>query len=79
MAEDGVVAVFGDKSIWASNSPWKSEVKAVIREFLGERRQAGSGNYQRPERGYIEELQDSPFSQVTRTPAPVRRSAAWRV
>jgi SAM-dependent methyltransferase len=72
VATDGVVAVFGDNSIWAANAAWKSEVKAVLVDFLGERRRAGDGTYRRP-RPYTEDLAGSPFSAWTRLSVPVRR------
>jgi SAM-dependent methyltransferase len=72
VAADGVVAIFGDNSIWAANAPWKSEITLVLAEFLGERRRAGDGVYQRP-RPYSEDLDGSPFSSWTRVTVPVRR------
>ena len=71
---DGVVAIFGDNSIWAANAPWKDEVKTVLAEFLGEQRRAGSGTYTRPSRSYTEDLDQSPFSSWTQLRVPVRRT-----
>jgi trans-aconitate methyltransferase len=73
VAADGVVAVFGDNSIWAANASWKSEIKAVLAEFLGEQRRAGDGTYRRPVRSYTDDLDESPFSSWTRVTVPVRR------
>jgi trans-aconitate methyltransferase len=73
VAADGVVAVFGDNSIWAANAPWKSEIKAVLAEFLGEQRRAGDGLYGRPARPYTDDLDESPFSSWTQLRVPVRR------
>ncbi len=72
VAADGVVAIFGDNSIWAANAPWKSEIKAVLAEFLGERRRAGDGTYRRP-RPYTDDLDRSPFSTWTQQTVPIRR------
>ena len=72
VAPDGVVAIFGDNSIWAANAPWKSEITSVLAEFLGERRRAGDGTYRRP-RPYTDDLDQSPFSSWTQTTVPVRR------
>lgn len=72
VAPNGVVAIFGDNSIWAANAPWKTEIKAVLADFLGDQRRAGEGTYQRP-RPYTEDLEQSPFSSWTRTTVPVRR------
>lgn len=69
---DGVVAIFGDNSIWAANAPWKSEIKAVLAEFLGEQRRAGDGTYRRP-RPYTDDLDQSSFSHWTQQTVPVRR------
>ena len=73
VAADGVLAVFGDNSIWAANAPWKSEIKAVLAEFLGEQRRAGDGTYRRPSRSYTDDLDESPFSSWTQVTVPVRR------
>jgi ubiquinone/menaquinone biosynthesis C-methylase UbiE len=73
VAEDGVVALFGDRSIWAANNPWKAEVRTVITEFLGERRRAGAGTYQQPDRSQLDYLQDSAFSAVEQIQVPIRR------
>ena len=69
----GVVAIFGDDSIWAANAPWKSEIQTVLAEFLGERRRAGNGTYTRPPRPYTDDLDASPFSAWERVVVPVRR------
>jgi SAM-dependent methyltransferase len=72
VAPDGVVAIFGDNSIWAANAPWKSEIKAVLAEFLGEQRRAGEGTYRRP-RPYTDDLAKSPFCSWAQVTVPVRR------
>ncbi len=73
VSADGVVAVFGDNSIWAANAPWKTEVQAVLAEFLGDHRRAGAGTYTRPPRPYTDDLDASPFSAWDRVVVPVRR------
>lgn len=45
VAPDGAVAILGDNSIWADNAGWKSEIKIILAEFLGDRRRAGAGTY----------------------------------
>jgi hypothetical protein len=70
---DGVVAILGDNSIWAANAAWKSEIKTILAEFLGEQRRAGSGTYRRPPRPYTEDLQASPFPDWEQITVPVRR------
>lgn len=72
VAPDGVVAVFGDNSIWADNAGWKSEIKAVLAEFLGADRRAGSGTYQRPA-PYTDDLDASEFCDWEQLTVPVRR------
>jgi trans-aconitate methyltransferase len=72
VASDGVLAIFGDNSIWAANASWKSEIKVVLAEFLGGQRRAGDGTYRRP-RPYTDDLDASPFSAWTQTTVRVRR------
>nr|WP_280949256.1 class I SAM-dependent methyltransferase [Friedmanniella luteola] len=72
VAADRLVAIFGDNSIWAANAPWKSEIKAVLADFLGEQRRAGDGTYERP-RPYTDDLEGSPFSSWSQVTVPVRR------
>lgn len=71
---DGVVAIFGDNSIWAANAAWKREIKTILAEFLGEQRRAGEGDYLRPSRSYTDDLDESPFSNWTQVVVPVRRT-----
>ncbi|HEY5848738.1 MAG TPA: class I SAM-dependent methyltransferase [Microlunatus sp.] len=72
VAPDGVVAILGDNSIWADNAGWKSEIKTILAEFLGEDRRAGSGTYQRPA-PYTDDLDASVFSDWEQIKVPVRR------
>ena len=67
-----MVAILGDNSIWADNAGWKSEIKTILAEFLGERRRAGSGTYQRPT-PYTDDLEGSAFSAWEQLKVPVRR------
>jgi ubiquinone/menaquinone biosynthesis C-methylase UbiE len=73
VAPDGVVAILGDNSIWADNAGWKSEIKTILAEFLGQDRRAGQGTYQRPPRPYAEDLSASMFSDWEQHTVPVRR------
>lgn len=71
---DGVVAVFGDNSFWAAGSPWKSAVRSVVKDFLGEHRRAGQGTFQHHDRPYSEIMAESPFNRVEELTVPVRRT-----
>lgn len=73
VAPAGAVAIFGDSSFWAGGSPWKSAVRSVIQDFLGERRRAGTGTFHHHDRPYTEILTESPFDQVEEVRVPVTR------
>lgn len=73
VATDGVVAIFGDGSVWSSDSPWAQAVRSVVQEFLGEQRRAGEGVFRPSTRPYREILADSAFSQVSEVRVPVTR------
>jgi len=73
VAADGAVAVFGDNSFWAAGNPWKTAVRQVIQDFLGEQRRAGSGAFQHHDRPYSDILAESPFRVVEETRVPVQR------
>ncbi|WP_018506349.1 class I SAM-dependent methyltransferase [Parafrankia discariae] len=70
----GAVAIFGDSSFWEASSEWKKGVRAVIQEFLGERRRAGGGVFSHHNRPYSEILAESPFHEVEEVTVPVRRT-----
>ncbi|GGJ90501.1 hypothetical protein GCM10010123_20400 [Pilimelia anulata] len=75
VTDTGVVAIFGDHSFWTATSDWKTAVRAVISDFLGEQRRAGTGGtFQHHDRPYSDILAESPFSQVTEHTVPVRRT-----
>jgi trans-aconitate methyltransferase len=75
VAARGAVAIFGDSSFWAADSDWKRDVRAVITDFLGEERRAGSaGTFQHHNRPYTDILAESPFSQVQEYRVPVHRT-----
>lgn len=74
VAPDGVVAVFGDNSFWATGSPWKEAVRDVVKSFLGEERRAGSGTFQHHNRPYSEIMEESPFNEVAELRVPVQRT-----
>jgi trans-aconitate methyltransferase len=73
VAQDGVVAIFGDNSFWAAGSPWKSAIRRVVQDFLGEQRRAGAGVFQHHDRPYSEIMQESAFSVVEEVRVPVHR------
>lgn len=77
VAPEGVVAVFGDKSLWRTSSPWKDAVRAVVQEFLGVERRAGERRYTNHDLPYSEVLRASAFDLVTEATVPVRRT--WTV
>lgn len=73
VAPDGAVAIFGDNSFWTAGSPWKSAVRAVIQDFLGEERRAGAGVFSHHDRPYSEIMEESVFGQVEERRVPVHR------
>lgn len=73
VAPDGAVAIFGDNSFWAAGNPWKTAVRQVIQDFLGEQRRAGSSTFQHHDRPYSEIMAESPFNVVEETQVPVQR------
>lgn len=73
VSPDGAVAIFGDSSFWAVDTHWSHLVRAVVQDFLGEKRRAGQGTFQHHTRPYSEIMEESAFSQVTETRVPVRR------
>jgi trans-aconitate methyltransferase len=74
VAPDGAVAIFGDNSFWVATSPWKTAVRSVIQDFLGEQRRAGGGTFNHHDRPYSEIMQESPFNQVEEITVPVQRN-----
>ncbi|MBV9013408.1 MAG: methyltransferase domain-containing protein [Pseudonocardiales bacterium] len=73
VAPDGAVAIFSDNSFWAAGSPWKTAVRSVIQNFLGERRRAGHSTFNHHDRPYSEIMEESPFSVVEEFRVPVQR------
>ncbi|RBO88494.1 MULTISPECIES: class I SAM-dependent methyltransferase [Nocardia] len=74
VAPDGAVAIFGDSSFWAAGSPWKSAVRSVVKDFLGDERRAGDGTFKHHDRPYSEIMRESPFSHVEEFTVPVHRT-----
>ncbi|MFJ3034038.1 class I SAM-dependent methyltransferase [Curtobacterium pusillum] len=74
LAPGGVVAIFGDRSVWAANAPWKTTALDTVREFLGAERRAGDGTYQAPSRDYADDLVAAGYVGVQRQSVPVRRT-----
>lgn len=70
----GAVAIFGDSSLWAATSPWKTAVRSVIQRYLGEERRAGSGTFAEHNRPYDEIMRESPFDRVEEFRVPVTRT-----
>lgn len=70
----GMVAVFGDRSVWAANAAWKTATLDVVREFLGDERRAGAGAYRAPTEDYADDLRSAGLRDVRRQLVPVRRT-----
>jgi trans-aconitate methyltransferase len=74
VAPQGAVAIFADSSPWSSPAPWKAAVRAVVQEFLGEQRRAGSGVWHLHDRPFRDILRESVVSDVEEVTVPVRRT-----
>lgn len=74
VAPNGAVAVFGDNSFWAAGSPWKTAVRSIIKDFLGEQRRAGQGTFNHHDRPYSEIMRESVFCEVEELRIPVERT-----
>ncbi|WAL75105.1 class I SAM-dependent methyltransferase [Kitasatospora sp. YST-16] len=74
VAPGGAVAIFGDNSFWAADSPWKQSVRAVVQSFLGEERRAGNSTFKHHDRPYSEIMEESPFNRVEEVRVPVHRT-----
>jgi trans-aconitate methyltransferase len=74
VAQGGAVAIFGDNSFWTADSPWKQSVRAVVQDFLGEARRAGTGTFNHHNRPYSDIMEESPFNQVEEVRVPVHRT-----
>ncbi|MFJ3214431.1 class I SAM-dependent methyltransferase [Kitasatospora sp. NPDC086801] len=74
VAVGGAVAIFGDNSFWAADSPWKQSVRAVVQSFLGEERRAGNSTFKHHNRPYSEIMEESPFNRVEEIRVPVHRT-----
>lgn len=74
VAPIGAVAVFGDNSFWAAGSPWKTAVRSIIKDFLGDQRRAGQGTFHHHDRPYSEIMEESPFCKVEELRIPVERT-----
>lgn len=74
VAPEGVVAVFSDRSLWTAGNPWQRAVRDVVQDFLGTQRRAGNRTFESPGPPHTQVLRDSPFSEVTETVIPVRRT-----
>ena len=73
----GAVAIFSDLSLWTADAPWQQAIRALIQEFLGEQRRAGTTVFTPSGIPYQQVLQASAFSKVREIQVPVRR--AWLV
>lgn len=74
VSPDGAVAIFGDNSFWVAGNPWKTAVRSVIQDFLGEQRRAGSATFNHHNRPYSDIMRESPFSHVEEFTIPVQRT-----
>ncbi|MGA5699037.1 class I SAM-dependent methyltransferase [Peterkaempfera bronchialis] len=74
VAPGGAVAILGDNSFWAADSPWKQSVRAVVQSFLGEERRAGDSTFKHHDRPYSEIMEESPFNRVEEIRVPVNRT-----
>ncbi|MFI5804448.1 class I SAM-dependent methyltransferase [Streptomyces sp. NPDC051561] len=64
-APKAVVAVMGDGSLWTARSRWTDDLRALIQEYTGPDRRAGTGKtYDAHNRPYREVLAESAFDQV---------------
>jgi SAM-dependent methyltransferase len=76
VAPAGAVAVMGDGSLWTARTAWTDALRALIQDFLGERRRAGSDKaFAHHDKPYAQVLAESAFSHVEETRIGVRR--AW--
>lgn len=75
VAPDGAVAIFGDNSLWTADIPWARAVRAVVQDFLGEQRRAGtSGTFNHHDRPYSEIMAESAFDRIEELRVPVHRT-----
>jgi SAM-dependent methyltransferase len=74
LVPDGTIAVFGDRSVWASNAAWKAVALETVQEFLGRERRAGAGTYRAPEGDYADDLRRAGYRDVERRTIPVTRT-----
>lgn len=74
VAPDGVVAIFGDGSVWTSTTPWKVEMRRLVQEFLGQDRRAGTGTFTHHDRPYRDILAESAFSVIDEYQLPLLRT-----
>ncbi|MFZ7086564.1 class I SAM-dependent methyltransferase [Curtobacterium sp. RRHDQ10] len=74
LAPHGVLAILGDRSVWAANAPWKTATLDIVREFLGDERRAGAGTYRAPTHDYADDLVEAGYRGVERESIPVRRT-----
>lgn len=74
VSSGGVVAVMGDGSLWTARTCWTDALRALIQEFLGVRRRAGSEQtYAHHDKPYAQVLAESAFGRVEEVRIPVRR------
>jgi ubiquinone/menaquinone biosynthesis C-methylase UbiE len=69
----GRLVVLGDSSFWTTEGVWKDIIRSTIKEFLGDKRRAGSGTYTHHNRPYDEVIAESAFSEVKKVTIPVTR------
>lgn len=60
---NGGIAIFASGSLWREQELWQREVKKVVKDWLGEKRRAGSGYYQVTEKKHQDYLRGSQFQR----------------
>ncbi|MCY3412606.1 MAG: methyltransferase domain-containing protein [Candidatus Heimdallarchaeota archaeon] len=62
LKSDGRGIIIGSRSVWNQAGEWIEESLEVIKEFLGERRKAGSGYFEEDEKTFEEYITEAGFT-----------------
>lgn len=73
----GMIAIFGDHSMWTLDNEWCNVIRLVIREFLGEKRRAGAGLFEPPTSSYQNNLATSAFTMFEEFTIPLTQK--WNI